>query len=107
MQDTIDLACNHARACGARRIHRIVLRIGRLAGVEPEALAFAFEAVGADTEAEGAELVIESVPVICDCSTCGRSFECLNSVFLCPDCGTVCGKPRSGMEFELARLEVS
>ena len=47
---------------GSARIAAIRLQIGRLAGVEEEALRFAFEALAADTPAEGAELVIDKIP---------------------------------------------
>ena len=42
MQDALGLALEEARRQGASRVHQLTLRVGRLAGVEPEALAFAF-----------------------------------------------------------------
>jgi hydrogenase nickel incorporation protein HypA/HybF len=41
----LELAAEKTRAAGATRIHRLKLRIGRLSGVVPEALQFAFDAL--------------------------------------------------------------
>jgi hydrogenase nickel incorporation protein HypA/HybF len=107
MQSAVELAVEAARQRGASRIHKLTLRVGRLAGVEPAALAFAFEAVVAGTPAEGAELVIEDVPATCACLDCGREFEPPDFIFRCPDCGALSSEVRQGRELELASLEVS
>ena len=107
MQGALELAEEQARLRGATRIHRITLRVGRLAGVEPEALAFAFDVVTAGTLAEGATLAVDPVPVICFCAACGREFAPADFVFACPTCGALSGEVRSGRELELLSLEVS
>lgn len=61
MEAVRDQALAAARAEGASRITAISLRIGSLAGVEPEALRFAHTVVMAGTIASGAELRIEVV----------------------------------------------
>lgn len=45
MEEVRRLADEQAAAQGALRIHALHLRIGSLSGVDPEALAFAFEVV--------------------------------------------------------------
>jgi hydrogenase nickel incorporation protein HypA/HybF len=107
MQDALELALEETRSRGATRVHKIILRVGRLAGVEPDALAFAFEAVTADTAAAGADLIIEHVPVVCSCSDCRAEFEPDDFIFRCPGCGDLCCEVRRGGELELASLEVS
>jgi hydrogenase nickel incorporation protein HypA/HybF len=107
MQQVIALAADAAARDGASKIHRLTLRIGRLAGVEPEALSLAFEVVSAGTLAEGAQLAIETVEVVCHCPDCGADFEPAGFVFLCPTCEQPCGDVRRGRELELASLEVS
>jgi hydrogenase nickel incorporation protein HypA/HybF len=107
MQDALDLAVDEARRRGASRIHRLTLRVGRLAGVEPEALAFAFDVVASGTPAAGAEFTIEQVPVTCFCTVCRREFEPDDFVFRCPVCGGLSREVRRGRELELASLEVS
>jgi len=107
MQSALELAEEQARLRGAGRIHRITLRIGKLAGVEPEALAFAFHVVTTGTMADGATLGIESVPVVCFCAACRAEFAPEGFVFACPRCGALSQDVRSGQELELTSLEVS
>ena len=107
MQSALELAEEQARLRGATRIHRITLRIGPLAGVEPEALAFAFDVVTTGTMAEGATLTVDAVPVVCFCETCAQEFAPADFVFACPRCGALSGEVRSGRELELTSLEVS
>jgi hydrogenase nickel incorporation protein HypA/HybF len=107
MQSALELAEEQARLRGACRIHRITLRIGKLAGVELEALTFAFEVVAAGTMAEGAALQVEAVPVVCYCCGCEKEFAPEDFVFACPACGALSQDVRSGQELELTSLEVS
>ena len=107
MQNALELAEEQARLLGASRIHQITLRIGKLAGIEPEALAFAFDVVTAGTMADGAALGIESVPVVCFCTACGAEFVPEDFIFACPRCGALSQDVRSGQELELTSLEVS
>lgn len=108
MQAVVAMASDAARRDGAARIHRLTLRIGRLAGVEPEALALAFEVASAGTAAEGAALEVEPVEVVCRCPSCEADFAPDQGyVFLCPRCGRPSGDVLRGRELELACLEVS
>lgn len=108
MESTLDVVLRQAAQHRASRVHRIVLRIGELSGVEPEALRFAFDTVTARTLAAGAELVIDAVPARAWCATCAREFGAGRGfVFLCPVCGELSGDLRQGRELELARIEMS
>lgn len=107
MESTLALVQRHAAEQHARRVTRIVLRIGAISGVETEALRFAFEAVSPGTPAEGAEFAIESVPVTVHCPTCDRDFagDDQGYIYTCPHCGDLCGDIRTGRELELSRIE--
>jgi hydrogenase nickel incorporation protein HypA/HybF len=107
MQSAVDLSIAEAARRGAHRIHRIKLRIGALAGVEAEALAFAFEVVARGTSAEGARLEVEHVPVVCFCEVCDAEFQTATWVFECSRCGQLSEVVRQGRELELESLEVS
>lgn len=107
MLSALELAAAEARRQGASRIHRLTLRVGALAGVEPDALAFAFDVASAGTPAEGATFAVEGVPVVCYCSGCQSEFRPADAVFRCPACGELSADVRRGRELELASLEVS
>ena len=108
MESAVEAALREARTRSASRIHRIVLRIGTLAGVEPDALRFAFDVVTKDTAAAGATLDVETVPARAWCSACRREFG-IESGFICvcPACGGLSGDIRQGREMELCHLEMS
>ena len=61
MESAVDAALREARAHQASRIHRLVLRIGALSGVEPDSLRFAFDVVTAGTDVHCAHEVVRSL----------------------------------------------
>ena len=83
------------------------LRIGRLSGVVPDALSYAFEVMRQGTMAADAELHIESIPATCWCAACEKEFEAEDLIYECPGCGELSGELRRGTEMELASLEIS
>ena len=107
MEALRDQALAAARAEGATRITAINLRIGSLAGVEPEALRFAHTVVMAGTIAAGAELRIEVVIAHFFCEPCQQAFAAEQGDCLCPRCGRFSRRLLQGRELELASLELS
>ncbi len=107
MQTTLDLALAHATQQGAQHIHWIKLRVGELSGVIPEALTLAFEIVIVGTIAADAQLEVETVPVICYCSTCQQDFQPDDWVYRCPTCNQFTTDLRQGRDLELTAMEVS
>lgn len=107
VQTALDLAAARARAAGARRIHRIGLRVGVLSGVVPEALQFAFAALSPATVAAGAILAIEEVAAVAHCPACQAEFPAADYLAMCPACGHGPCALRQGREIELTTLEIS
>ncbi len=108
MTSALDAVLRQARAHGAHEVQRIVLRIGTLAGVDADALRFAFEAVVPGTPAATAVLEIQSVPAIAHCAACAADFAAgAGYIFACPTCGRLSGEIRQGRELELTRIEMS
>jgi hydrogenase nickel incorporation protein HypA/HybF len=107
MESALDTAIQKTRAAGATQIHRLTLRVGKLSGVVPEALRFAFDALKARSLAAEAMLVIEEVPVVCWCPNCRSEFEPPEFKYECPHCHLLGGELRRGREMELAALEIS
>jgi hydrogenase nickel incorporation protein HypA/HybF len=109
MEAALAMVQRHADENHARRVNRVLLRIGALAGVEIDALRFAFDVVSHGTAAEGAVFEIEQVPVAVYCQGCHREFagETDGFIFTCPTCGDLCGEIRRGREIELSRIEMN
>ncbi|WP_030768713.1 hydrogenase maturation nickel metallochaperone HypA [Streptomyces sp. NRRL F-2664] len=77
-----------AGAAGARAVTSVRLRVGELAGVVPDALAFCFELACAGTVLAGAELVTESVAARARCATCPGTWAVgMPPELCCPRCG--------------------
>ncbi len=106
MEAVREQVLEQAERHGALCIDVIHLRIGSLAGVEPEALAWAFAQVMAGTPAAEARLRIENVPARCLCAVCATSFEAEAGTCRCPRCGTASNRLLQGRELELASLEI-
>lgn len=107
MQAALDTAAQKTRAAGASRIHRLTVRVGRLSGVVPEALRFAFDGLKNGTPAARAALEIIEVPAVCWCPDCALTFETADLKYDCPRCHRPSGDLRRGREMELSSLEIS
>jgi len=94
------------RHAGARPV-TLGLRIGALAGVDPEALRFCVECLTKGTDLESLGLEIEERPQRNQCRSCLLSFEVSDYQAQCPGCGTADTECVSGHELELAYLEVA
>jgi hydrogenase nickel incorporation protein HypA/HybF len=106
MDNVRDLALEQARLHGASRIEAITLRIGALAGVEPDALRFAFEVVMAGSIAANAELRVEAVASEAFCEPCREPFAVRDGLCECPRCGAISRRLLRGRELELASLQL-
>ncbi len=107
MEQTIDIAIDNALSQGVDRIHKLTMRIGKMSGVVPEALEFAFDVVTQNTIAQGANLEIETVPVTCYCSDCKIEFQPPDLFYECPECGKFSDRILAGKEIELLSIEAS
>lgn len=106
IQSALRLAEERARAADATAIRRVVLRVGRMTGVVPEALEHAYAVLREGTLAAGAELHVEYAPGLCWCADCDRDFETTELIGECPRCGRPSGFVRGGTDIELVSLEV-
>lgn len=91
---------------GFTRVHQVRLEVGRLAGVEVEALRFAFGPATEGTVVEGARLEILDVPGRGTCQACGREAEIETRFDLCPHCGDGFVALVSGTEMRVKDLDV-
>jgi hydrogenase nickel incorporation protein HypA/HybF len=105
-QGILEIALHTATQHAAKRVFRIRLLIGQLTEVEPDSLRFCFEALAANTPADGAELDVNIVPLMGHCRECGREFIIENYRFYCPDCGSAGVEILSGRELKVEHLEV-
>jgi len=89
-----------------RRVLQVKLKVGELTNAEPDALQLVFEAFCKDTLCEGAELIVERVPVRGRCRSCQLEFTLKTMFFLCPKCQNNSIEVIQGEELLLESMEV-
>lgn len=107
MEEVRHQALAAAAAEGAQCIESITLRVGDLAGVDVDALRFAFPVVMEGSIAAAAQLRIEREAAVCLCGPCGRRFRARDGGCDCPHCGAISDQLLSGRELRLVALDVS
>ena len=100
----LDRVAIEAESRGAIAVHRVEVRIGELAGVEPDLLVSAFDAYRETTVCARAQLAIRPVPARWECPAC-RAEVGREAVKRC----AACERPArlvSGDEIVLDRIEM-
>jgi len=98
----VDIA---ARRAEGARIERIVLEVGALTAVLPDALSFCFRLAPEGTAAQGAELEIVPVPATGRCRGCGGEVEADGPLGAC-GCGATGVDWHGGDELRIREMEV-
>lgn len=106
MESVLEIVEDEAAKAGATSVRMVKLVIGELSHVEPEAMAFCFEAVTRGTIADGARLEIERVPGRGWCLACGETVEISERFGTCPKCGGHEVQMTGGDDLRVAELEV-
>ena len=85
-ENILNIAFEAAKQNHATKIFKVGLTLGKLAGVEVEALNLSFDVLKKNTPADNAELVINRVSCSAVCNKCGKVFELEHYNFFCPEC---------------------
>ena len=101
MMEKVD---EQARAHHATAVHKVQVRIGRLAGVEADLFASAFELLSPGTLCEDAELVLLREEGEWHCDACGHVLP-PDGVLTCPQCEWPARLARGG-DLVLERIEM-
>jgi len=89
------------------RVARVNLKVGRLAAVVPDSLRFCFEVASKETALEGAELVIQEIPVLARCRDCQAEWTITEPAFSCKTCGSGALDILSGRELDIESIEIA
>ena len=92
-----------AAACSVRTV---VLEIGRLSSVDPEALRFCFAAVARGTIVQDAVLEIVEIPGAGTCFACGATVPMDELWGACPSCDGGALQPIAGTEMRVREIEI-
>lgn len=105
MENAMKIVREKAKENDLNNISKITIKIGKLSGVLPEALEFAFQVISKGTIAQGAELLIEKVDASAMCDVCGITFEIDHFNKLCPNCNKFSTNILSGYELYVNTIE--
>lgn len=103
----VDAAEEEAARQGEGRVTALHVRIGPLSGVVPKALLSAFGLACEGSAIAGSKLIIEEVPILIHCPTCGGAQSAVSPQLLCCwECGGPPSEVIQGRELELTALEI-
>jgi hydrogenase nickel incorporation protein HypA/HybF len=97
---------DEARRHAFARATSVTPEIGALSHVAPEAMAFAFDAVSRGTVAQGARLIIETIPGSGWCTDCAKTVPLAERFGACSDCGQHHVQMTAGDELRVREMEV-
>ncbi|WP_296490218.1 hydrogenase maturation nickel metallochaperone HypA [Rhodoferax sp.] len=106
-EGVLQLIEDAARRDRFNQVSTVWLEIGQLSGVEPQAMAFCFDAVTRGSVAEGARLEIIATPGQGWCPTCAKTVPMTELFAECPSCGGYPLQVIGGTEMRVKELEVS
>lgn len=102
----LDAVRSESELHNGAKVHKVGVRIGELASVDPEALRFCFEALVSGTDLEPLELDLELCPRRNRCPRCGNVFLVAEFQFTCPECRFAGTEPVGGDELEFSYMEI-
>jgi len=102
----VELAEKEAKKGGGSVIESIELEIGKLSGVEIEALDFAWPVAVKDTMLANAKRTIISINGKAKCADCGLVFDIENLFDSCPKCNSYLKDIFQGKELRIKAITV-
>jgi hydrogenase nickel insertion protein HypA len=90
----------------AKKVTKVVVKIGAMSGVEPHLLAIAFDTFKEKTVCDGAEFVMDVQPLTLVCKACGARSELAAVRYCCPRCESLEVDVVDGEEMYLMSLEM-
>ncbi len=96
---------DEARRRSAIAVHGLSVRIGELAGVDPELFQTAYETFRAGTICERVPLALSRVPATWACPRCRRPIP-RGEALTCPDCHEAARLDEGGDALTLDRIEL-
>ncbi|OUL22999.1 hydrogenase maturation nickel metallochaperone HypA [Nostoc sp. RF31YmG] len=101
-QNIVAIVNEHANG---NKVSRVLLEIGKLSAIMPDAIRFCFDICTKGTVLEGAELEIREIPGLAECNQCGAKIPLEKPFGIC-QCGSVELNLLTGEELKLKEIEI-
>ena len=105
-QNIVEIVISEAEKVRAVKVTQVVLSIGKLAGIENEALLFAWDIVTKNNIAAGSKLIIEDIPGMAKCQSCQHEFETTDYFSVCEKCGDFKTDIIKGKELQVKSIDI-
>jgi hydrogenase nickel incorporation protein HypA/HybF len=102
----VEIAADAALNDNAKKINKIILEIGALSGIVPDALQFCYESACKNTIAEGSVLEINTISAAAICNKCDHHFQTNSLAISCPKCGEIVVNISGGRELQVKSINV-
>jgi hydrogenase nickel incorporation protein HypA/HybF len=106
IQSLMGLIEKNAKENNAKSVSKVIVKIGKMSGIEPHLLKMAFDTFKEKTICENAELEMIIQDVIAFCEDCKNEFKIENNQFICPNCKNYNLKIIDGEDMYLMSLEL-
>jgi len=106
VQSLLSLIEENAKINGAKAVSKVVVKIGKLSGVEPHLLKMAFDTFKEKTICENATLEMVIQDIVAKCEDCNKEFTIKDNRFICPNCEGFNLKILDGEDMYLMSLEL-
>lgn len=100
-----DILNQKIKEYNVKQVKQVKLKVGDMTGVEDMTMKACFEVVAKDTPVEGAELVIERIPIKAQCKNCNNEFIVHGWDYKCPKCNETGVKIIEGKELYIESIE--
>ncbi|MEH2047593.1 hydrogenase maturation nickel metallochaperone HypA [Nostoc sp.] len=101
-QNIVAIVTEHAKGV---KVQRVLLEIGKLSAIMPDAIRFCFDICTPGTVLEGATLEILEIPGLAKCHQCGAEIA-LDKPFGICNCGSVQLDLITGEELKIKEIEI-
>jgi hydrogenase nickel incorporation protein HypA/HybF len=101
-QNIVAIVIEHSKGS---KVQRVVLEIGKLSAIMPDAISFCFDICTQNTVLEGAILEIIEIPGLAKCRQCGTEIH-LDKPFGICSCGSVQLNLIAGEELKIKEIQI-
>lgn len=103
----IEVVLEEGEKRNAKKIDRIVLKVGKLSGVETVLLSHSFEILKRENEKlKDAILEIDLEQPLMKCKNCNNIFTSEDFPFICPKCGNIFTEMIKGSDIIIEKIEM-
>ena len=107
VMNIVDIAENEAKKHNATSIESIELDIGKISGIEPAALEFAWNSAVANSVLEHAKKKVNYIDGVAQCKECKKKYSIENFYDGCPECSSIFKDIIQGKELRIKSITIT